>query len=211
MKTNPICRVCEIELNEENWYPSHQKRNEHICKGCSNKRVKAWRKANPEKDREYSHSWRKANPEKAKASWTRFKRKRGERPFNENKECPSFLGVHIAERVLIHVFKNVKRMPMNNPGYDVICNRDKLIDIKSACMRKNGNWEFAINHNTIADFFLCLAFDNREDLTPLHAWLLPGSKVNLRTSISIRPSTLQKWDAYALDISKISECCDMMR
>lgn len=195
-KTNPICRVCGIELTEENWYPSNRKRNQHICKECTT---------------ESNRQWRKANPEKAKANWTRRDRKRGERPFNENKDCGLFLGVHVAERVLAHVFKDVKRMPMGNPGYDFICNKGKKIDVKSSCIGKNGAWLYNINSNTTADYFLCLAFDNREDLTTLHAWLIPGSKVSHLKNIGVGPSTIHKWDAYRLDTSKISACCNAMK
>lgn len=190
------CRVCRVELDEENWYPSSRKDNSFICKECNTK---------------WARLWRKAHPEKSKISHTKANRKIGLRPYNENKECGMYLGVHIAERVLNDVFKDFKQMPMHNPGYDVICNHEKLIDIKSSCQRKGGDWMFSIKRNTIADYFLCLAFDNRKDLNPLHAWLLPGSKVNHLKSIGISPNTLHKWDAYALDISKISDCCDAMR
>jgi hypothetical protein len=158
-----------------------------------------------------ARAWRKANPEKQKAIGTKRNRKQGMRPFNENKECAMYLGVHVAERVLSHVFKDVKRMPMNNPGYDVICNRNKLIDIKSSCIPCDGAWSFRINQNTIADHFLCLAFDNRKDLTPLHAWLLPGNKFNHLESASIYVSTIHKWDEYALDIEMITTCCNILR
>ena len=201
MKTNPKCRDCGIELNSENWFPSNQKKGNYICKRCSNKRNK---------------QWRKANPNRAKVLWTRQKRKQGMCPFNENRECPSFLGVHVAEEVLSIAFKDVRRMPMNNPGYDFICNKGKKIDVKSSCMNKHSRgkgrgWGFNIDHNTIADFFLCLAFDNRGDLNPLHAWLIPGSKLNHLKSTSISPSTIHKWDAYKLDISKVVMCCDTLR
>ena len=196
MKTDPICRVCGTELTYENWYESAQKLNSYICKECNTKR---------------NRLWRKANPEKVRANWTRASRKQGKLSFDENKECSMFLGVHIAEPILSQAFKNVKRMSMNNPGYDVVCNRDKKIDIKCSCLHKDGRWSFAIDYNTIADYFLCLAFDNLEDLTPLHAWLIPGSKISHLSGIGISPGTIHKWDAYALDISKIRECCDAMR
>ena len=197
MNAKATCRACGAELEDENWYPSHRKKRMYTCKKCSCKQA---------------HKWRKANPEKVKAQNTRSHRKKGHRPLNENKECTSYLGVHIAEQVLSQAFKDVKRMPMNNPGYDVICNRNKLIDIKSSCFTgKHPHWSFHIGRNTTADFFLCLAFDNREDLHPLHIWLLPGGKFNHLMNAAIRPSTIHKWDAYRLDISKISDCCDAMR
>ena len=194
-KTNPICRVCGTELNEENWYSSRQKNSDYICKSCH---------------AEKSRQWLKANPEKAKARWTRWHRKQGQQPFDENKKCASYLGVYIAEWALSQAFKNVKRMPVNNPGFDLICNKGK-IDVKSACLRKDSRWQFHIDHNTIADYFLCLAFDNREDLNPMYAWLIPGVKVNHLVSTTIAVTTIHKWDAYKLDVTKVAMCCDAIK
>jgi len=190
------CRVCYVVLDSENWYPSSQKKRDHICKRCNAERNRVWRKANPEKEQ---------------AKWTRANRKQGHLSFDENKGCTQYLGIHVAERVLSLVFKDVKRMPMHNPGYDVICNHGMLIDIKSSCKRKSGRWTFDIDNNTKADHFLFLAFDDRERLNPLHAWLIPGSKINHLKNASVSPSTLHKWDPYVLDISKISTCCDTIR
>ena len=201
MKANPICIKCGVKLTDDNWYPSRRWQNSRICKECN---------------REWNRLWRKANSEKAKAISTRGNRKQGHLPFDENKGCASFLGIHISERVLSYAFKDVVRMPYGNPGYDIICNKGKKIDVKSSCTRRDMRWNsiswaFNIGRNTTADYFLCLAFDNREDLNPLHAWLIPGSKINHLTGTSISPSTLHKWDAYALDTSKIGDCCDAMR
>ena len=201
MRTNPICKKCGVELTDENWYPSQQKTRDYICKSCDSKR----------QSKRYKQ-WRAANPERAREKSERNTRKRGHQPFNKNKKCPSYLGVHVAERVLSHVFKNVQRMPMNNPGYDIICNHNKLIDIKSSCKGKNRNrWSFTIKHNATADYFLCLAFDDREDLNPLYVWLIPGKKINHLTGASISLSTIHKWDEYRLDITKIMLCCDTIR
>ena len=197
MKANPICRDCGVELNDDNWSPSRKKGRHYICKSCHAKRYT---------------EWRKANPDKVKASWTRDNRKRGMRPFNENKKCAAYLGVHIAEQVLSQAFKNVQRMPYCNPGYDFKCNNGFLIDVKSACKRKDRNgWHFHIEQNHIADYFLCLAFDNREDLNPLHAWLIPGAKVNHLRNLGISSSTIHKWDEHRLDIAKVVTCCNALR
>ena len=196
-KTNPVCRFCGVELTDENWCLSRQEKNDSICKSCHN---------------EENKQWRKMNPEKAKAQWTRKSRKQGHHPYDKNKECPLFFGVHIAEHVLSHTFKNVQRMPMHNHGYDFICGGGYKIDVKSACLRKTwNNWMFNINHNTIADYFLCLAFDNRGDLNPLHVWLIPGGVLNHLISTSISSSTIHKWDEYKLDISKVITCCNVMK
>jgi len=195
-KTNSVCRVCGAVLNDENWSASRQKKHEYICVKCNCIQTRLWQKA---------------NPEKVRAIWTKANRKRGQLPMSENKECSMYLGVHVAERVLSQVFKDVKRMPITNPGYDFICNHGKKIDVKSSCFGKRGHWIFVIKHNTTADFFLCLAFDNRKDLTPLHVWLIPGDVVNHLGGASIRQGTLSKWDEYKLDISKVSTCCDTLR
>ena len=131
--------------------------------------------------------------------------------MDENKQCATFLGVHVAERVLSHVFKNVERMPIHYPGYDFICNRGKKIDVKSSCLHKANNWGFNIAYNTIVDYFLCIAFDNREDLNPLHVWLLPGIMVNKQSTVGICPNRIQKWSEYELDISKVSTCCNVLK
>lgn len=128
-----------------------------------------------------------------------------------NTKSSVFLGCDIAEKVLSKVFKNVKVMPFGNPGFDFTCNKGKKIDVKSSCMRKNHNWVFKIRKNTIADFFLCIAFDNRKSLTPLYLWLIPSNEVKDRMTAGICPTTIHKWDKFKLDISKTLQCCDQMR
>ncbi len=33
------CRICGVELGDENWYPSRKRRKDYICKACSDKRT----------------------------------------------------------------------------------------------------------------------------------------------------------------------------
>lgn len=136
-------------------------------------------------------------------------------PMSENKSCTMYLGVYIAEQVLSKVFNDVERMKNSNKGFDIICNHGKLIDIKSACTSKRENksdyWTFAIKYNKIADYFLCIAFDDRDSLNPLHLWLIPGEDVNNKTAISISESRLSNWDKYKLDIDKVISCCNTMK
>ena len=195
------CRVdgCGVELTDENWSPSLRNMNSRICKKCDVQRTR---------------SWAIANRDKVKASWTRYIRKKGHLPYSENKECPQYLGIHIAEELLRHYFNDVEVMPFGNPGYDFICNKGWKVDAKSSCLlkdRKSHTWQFNINRNTIADFFVCVAFDNREDLNVLHVWMIPGEKLNHLMNASIRPSTVHKWDQYKLDIDKVSSCCNEMK
>lgn len=196
MIDKPTCRKCGIDLDESNWYPSRRAKNERICKMCYNARGDKWRKANPDK----YHTYIEKN-----------QRKRGQLPMSENKRCGAFLGIHIAERVLRNVFRDVKQMPYGNPGFDFICNRGKKIDVKSSCINDRDDWGFNIDRNTIADYFLCIAFDNRESLTPLHLWLLPSNVISHLVVFTVRPSTIQKWDKYRSSIDKVLTCCNVLR
>ena len=189
------CRVCDELLTDENWSPSRRKTNNYICKKCQS---------------EQARLWNKENPDKMKANNTRHRRKNGVLSMDENKDCASYLGVHITEGLLKNIFKDVVMMPYGNPGFDFICNKDKLIDSKSSCL-SGGGWLFHINLNVIADFFVCVAFDNREDLNVLHVWMIPGSEINHLTGASISPSTVHKWDHYKLDVNKASSCCNEMK
>lgn len=132
-----------------------------------------------------------------------------------NKDCALYLGCHVAEKVLSHVFKNVQRMEINNPGYDFICGKGYKVDVKSSCLHKRSgrsdSWLFIINRNTTADFFLCIAFDNRNDLNPEYMWLIPGNVLNHLKGTSITESTLVKWSEYNLPIDKVISCCDSMK
>ena len=136
-------------------------------------------------------------------------------PMSENKECPPYLGVVIAERLVNHLFKDVVRMPYGNIGFDFICANDKKIDVKSACVTLNHGktpyWQFMIRKNTTADFFLLLAFNNRSDLEPLHQWLVPGYKFNKLVCASVAPSTIDKWDEWRQPIGPAIACCNILR
>jgi len=139
----------------------------------------------------------------------------GHLPMSENKECPQYLGIVIAERLVRHLFENVVRMPNNQPGFDFICAHEKMIDVKSACITMNNNknphWRFAINKNQTADYFLLLSFNNRQNLDPLHQWLIPGDILNHLVCTTISPSTIDKWDEYRQPIVQAQMCCSNMK
>ena len=129
----------------------------------------------------------------------------------ENRNCAQYLGC-IAEELLAKTFKDVKRMPFGNRGFDIICNQDFKIDVKSSALgNKYGYWIFSINKNNIADYFLCIAFESREDLTPVHVWLIPGSDVNHNVTKSISKSTLHKWSKYEQPLDRVLKCCNIMK
>ncbi len=191
------CNTCGFE-GTANLFVSTRKGQ---CKKCKNTTTRRWYARTAAIRRENSRQLRYKN--------------NGVKPMSENKECAYYLGVHVAERILSHVFNDVTRMPLKNPSFDFICNKGKKIDVKSACLqnmkRCNPRWYFNIKQNTIADYFLCLAFDNRLDLNPLYMWLLPGPEFNTILNASIGITTINKWDKYALDINNVKICCDVVR
>lgn len=176
-------------------------KQEHTVKGLCNKC--------------YNRQWRKNNPEKCRAYDIKGNRKKGHLPMSENKTCASYLGIYVAERVLSKVFKNVEKQPVGNPVFDFICNKGMKIDVKSACLYygkgKTPRWCFRVFRNQIADYFLCLAFDNRKDLNPLHMWLLPTNRFNHLFSTGISLSNITKWNEYSLDVDKVTTCCDVIK
>lgn len=186
------CIKCNaILVGGENWGIWSETVGKYVCKKCESKRVN-----------EYNHTHG------------------NNLPMSHNTSCSSFLGVHIAEGLLNNFFKNeVERMPYGNSGYDFICGKGYKVDVKSSCIRQqrqNGRknthvcWGFGIRKNTIAEYFICIAFDNREDLNVLHAWMIPGEDVNNKTGISISPNTINKWIHYEIDSTSISDCCNAL-
>lgn len=138
------------------------------------------------------------------------------KPLSENKECAQWLGIHISERVLSNIFEHVERMPINNIGFDFICKKGYKIDVKSACIRSDRNaWNFGLNNNSIADYFLLLAFDNRNDLNPKHIWLLKNNDSINRINITISNSdrVLNKWKRYEQTdkLEQLIACCDVLK
>lgn len=162
----------------------------------------------------YTKRWKKNNPDKVRINTTKYNRRNGHKAMSENQSCASYLGCFVAERVLSKVFKNVVKMPFNNPGFDFICNKGMKIDVKSATFHiknKVRRWGFKVHDNSCTDFFLFLAFDNRTDLNPLYLWLVPSKIVNMYHGITVSESTLSKWAEYALPIDKVVTCCDSLK
>ena len=168
-----------------------------MCKGC------------------YSKHHQVLNYDRYLAACTKYNRKRGIQSPKENKLCPQYLGIVVAESILSEIFDDVTVMPNCNKGFDFICNRGMNIDVKASALRienkQCGRWSFRIGKNTIADFFLCVAFDNRIELNPLYLWLLPSILVCDKMSVSISTSTINKWDDYSLPIDKLIELCDIRK
>ena len=106
-------------------------------------------------------------------------------------------------------------MPNNHSGYDIVCGKGFKIDVKAACVttirNKYSRWRFAIRNNKIADFFILVAFDNIEDLNPVHLFMIPGKELNEKSTTSITFSTIHKWDKWKMDINDAQMCCNKMK
>ena len=205
-RDDPKCRVCGVLLViGENVTQNQIDHSQYICRSCRR-----------EHDREYAREYNREHREHIRERGREYRHRIGRyQPMSENRQCPAFLGVCVAERVLSHVFKHVERMPYGNTGFDFICGHGYMVDVKGACRhvreKHADNWMFTIRKNKIAEYFLCLAFDNRNDLNPEHVWLIPANDVNDRVGISIAETTLTKWDQYKLDVEKVSACCNILR
>jgi hypothetical protein len=200
-----MCKKCYDE-----WYYTIQHNlNQKVCKVCGQKRTH--RALGVCKQCYYASR----DPKKRREEYTNRRYKKGKLPLSENKTCSMYLGVHIAERILATVFKNVERMAPQNPGFDFICNKGKKIDVKSSCTRTRKNrsaqWAFTIKKNTTPDFFLCIAFDDRENLNPLHMWLIPNYEINMYNGVSISETTLSKWNEFKLSLDDVLSCCDSLK
>jgi hypothetical protein len=184
------------------------------CKDCGNEynrthkaEYKAWCDSNRDHINEYARS---------------YNHKTGRcLPIGENKESSSYLGVYIAERVLARYFDYIERMPACNPGFDFICSKGFKIDVKCSCLIERTyfgkytytSWRFNIGRNTVADYFLLLGMDNRDSLTPLKIWLIPGDDINSLSGIGITNSIkgVSKWVKYERPIDRVMVCCDEIR
>ena len=136
-------------------------------------------------------------------------------PYNKLKTCSSYLGVHVAERLLCKVFNNVEQMPLGNSGFDFVCGKGKKVDSKCSTEKhEHGHcvrWRFDIEKNVTADYFACIAFDNRTDINPLYFWLIPGHKINHLRCFTVSISTIDKWDIYRQPVDRMLKCCSSIR
>jgi hypothetical protein len=145
------------------------------------------------------------------------RRSMGCHPMSENRSCAGWLGIHVAERALSKFFAHITRTPSGSSGGDFRCDKGFLIDVKCACLHfrvgQCAHWTVFPGHNTEADFFLFLLFDNRKDLTPMHVMLVPGCVVNNQSSVSITNNikSLAKWVQYEKPLDKVVCCCEKMR
>ena len=117
-------------------------------------------------------------------------------PMSENVECTTYFGIWIAENYIFKTFEDADKAPYGTIGYDWICNKGMKIQCKARCLDSSNRWNYNIanrkgDYNTIADYFIISAWDNRESLNPLHVWvfhrddIIRGKPFLMRLSISI--------------------------
>lgn len=210
MQETKKCTSCnEIKpLTDYHFYKSGSKAGQPLaaCKICRNARKRKWQIEHPRYTTQRDHLIGKT------------------RPMSEARDCSSWLGIHVAERVLSNFFVNIQHMGPTHPGFDFLCGKGFKIDVKSSCLtlpgrkwdspNRNSHWDFNIKRNKTADYFLLLAFnEDRESLKPLHVWLIPANKINQRQGVSITntPRGLLKWTSFERPLDKVLICCDSIK
>ena len=124
--------------------------------------------------------------------------------------CSLFQGL-LAEHIAVCIFDDVKRMPIQNAGFDYWVD-GKRVEVKSSSIEPTPTgtrWHFGINHNTSADEFLIVALDNRTNLRPMHIWLIPGNLINHLKGLSIQNSLygMNQWKEYEIIGDKFYKVC----
>ena len=142
-------------------------------------------------------------------------------PMEENKACAHYLGTVVAERqyariILPEIFGGIEReMPYGNPKYDFIAKNGIKVDVKSRCIREYPGWrgwEPHIRFNETTDYFLILAFDNRENLNLIHVWLIGGNEIirghkfYMRDSIKITDKSKSLLEFQTYELTNKLEC-----
>ena len=69
------CRVCGVELTDENWFPSLKKKNCVICKKCQNNECQKWRQNNRQRANQLARKWYRNNPGHYHGVTTKHRRK----------------------------------------------------------------------------------------------------------------------------------------
>lgn len=122
-------------------------------------------------------------------------------PMSDNKNCTSWLGVYIGEKLLkeflMTIFEYVKNTEIHDRGIDFFCkdpiqefidkypqlrierNKEYKIQLNTSCLgfinQGINDWygyTFQIRHNNITDYFILVTFDNRYNLKISHIWII---------------------------------------
>jgi len=125
-------------------------------------------------------------------------------PLCVNKSCSSYLGVYIANKIMKDLYPESEKMPYGNPGYDhVLKNGDKIRVCTSTFhkTKRRNFWGFHTKQKTTADYFIFMAFKDRNSDDPLHIWKIPNfGTIQDQQLVSIAESTLSKWSSFEITI-----------
>ena len=212
---HPWCKQCRRE--------DKQKNKEHIKE--YNKQYKESHKEEVSQSRKeyYQNHQEKARSDRKKYYWEHrdkelktmeaYRRANGMKPASENPDCSLYLGTHITENAVKPVLPKAQHMPHGHPKYDYLCSQGYKIDVKSAStsvhkVKNTVQWKFKIDKNKVADYFLCVAYDNRENLNIIKMWMIPGIAINHLGQLSISPGSFDKWKQYELDPNESNQCVE---
>lgn len=141
----------------------------------------------------YDNAWRAENPELVKRYRDTSASNKGGRRYHENKECPSFLGVHIGETLAAKML-GVEPTPYHDGGVDFILEDGSSVQVKAAMVKENRDaWEFSLNSD--ADKYLLMAFVEKSLTGLWKAWLIPTNMLTSKHT-SVTMNTCNKWTKY---------------
>lgn len=146
-------------------------------------------------------------------------------PREVNDDCSLWFGEFISQNYVMKTFEDSIKIPSNNPGFDWICKKGQKIDHKGACLKyypwQSPHWSFHIRHNKISDYFILSAWDDKDNLNPLHVWMFhKNDKVRGRkfcefeefvvTNTPEKLKELEKWEVTDR-LGKLKEFCNGSR
>lgn len=126
-----VCKQCNVELTDENWYKSFQKSYSYVCKACHVKRTKHWEANNPERVKELQKKSKKKmySPDRSReyyhkrpevGMWSRAKKRAIDKniPFNIEVEDIAIPSVCPVLGIKIEVNKGISKP--SSPSLDKI-------------------------------------------------------------------------------------------
>lgn len=154
----------------------NRERNEEIAKRAGFKNHNEYELNRCHKDmehkRKYIREWRHTNGIQL--------------PMDVNTDCAHYLGTIVAERqygriILPEIFGGIEQeMSYGNPWYDFLVKGNIKVDVKSCCLREMKGWigwEPHVRFNSVTDYFVILAFDDRENLHLVHIWMIGKNEI----------------------------------
>lgn len=120
----------------------------------------------------------------------------------DNKACSSHLGFYLANNIMRELYPDAEEMPYGNSGFTHILH-GKYYQVVTSTPKQVGNkspwFGFHTRQNTICDYFIFLAFRDRESTIPTQIWKVPNfGDIQDKKLTSISLSRLSKWDCFLI-------------